>query len=1027
MKKVLKNLSLLLVACISFTLISNVKAVGSVIGSAASLSFGSSSFTRTFTFGGTGTSQSGVLTGKHSHFYQMYLNGYPALCFGLQQAARSGDVYQDTGVSIDTYSNSITMRKAYQYFINNPNDKQGFVVSQIAIWMVQFGGSPSSSEFLGYVTQAYQKFGYDIYNESVQKSMAAKVDAINGTTPYSGNLTVWVSNRIGGQPLIAPGTPNGIYACDDGTKKEEVTSCVTSYRSLHPSASVNTALSYCKTNICTVQTTCPGGKMITSGDVGECEDNNEVASSTFNYTATVGNDENVHRQYGEVENVAGLSTYCKLYCTETGTVVLPGGFGNALTSGTNVVWPTSANTKNTLQGNVFPLKFSGTKTCHLAIEDKNAPGQGCTYTPLEDYQKLYNTTTSLSRQTDVDGHTYEYVRTYEAVNKGGNYYVDQNYCGDLGTKQNSGDATYYTSNNSGYYTKYSANADSLRSSTASTAQSVQSCASDSSCHYNKCCIKSHQSKSCDITGHNCKTTTVCDKSGYASSCGNSAKYNSRVERNKTAVSNYESRVGNSINYCKSYINNFNATRNLSNEISKCFNYETVGCTGNSSTCSIYNFTAGATLNFEDTEYSYSNSVKQVDDVNYSCTNCTVASKMRNTNGTNGASAIRTFNELYTNAQMSQNITAIKSRVITVSTNNVSFEMDSPYKYVNKRTGKAATSPSEYTVDVGYSFLPLSYDNVISKKYEIGLSSITLGDTSGGTARFKASSNYVCHYTVKGTGSNDDECVCPEGTTHAGIDLFDTLKNSNGMTCADAQLKYCNDSSKTDENFPQDDKNDKYCPNDMSKKITACLNNGYTYNYCVNLICEGGLDSSYHCKNTNGVSGDMDITSCVYTKVLQGFSVSQAIDECDALVCPISGGIKIIYRTISLENPFPGKNIAKQVSGFNQDVKGRYPGTNWNSLDLVKNEILYNRGVSGSSVYKEEPLYTFVLTTDTIKRIRTYNDTRNSADGYADFTLDCKNKNSTACVSSFVHNRDYGLTSGTCASATSKNNFYTCSK
>lgn len=1040
MKKLIKNVFLVLLVMFSLSMFSENVSATSKTGK---LAIGSSSFQRTFTFSDIGNGVSGALTGKKSHFYHMYINSDSgesllALCFGLQQSARSGDTYTDTGKSVDTYGSSNYIRQAYQYYLNHKDDKEVFIVAQIAVWMVQFDAPPTShsDEYLAYVTQAYKKFGYDLTDESTLERIRNQIAAILSSAPYTGDLTVWVSDRISGQPMIAPGTAPKTYTCDDGTKQVEVMNCISQYLTDNPTATEEDAVNYCKANVCVEQVkACPGGKMKISGDVPDCEDDNSTTTATFRYTANVGTDENIHRIYGEVENVAGLSKYCKIYCTESAEATLPGGFANALTSGTKIVWPTSANTKNTLQGNVYPLKFSGTKTCHIAIEDPNSPGDGCNYTPLEDYTKVYTVVNSLHNAKDLDGTTYENVRV-----KSGDLYVGtQNkssqvvdtYCGDLGNTVNLGVATYYTAKSTGYYNIYSNGANGLRSDLKSKAESYQNCHNSDSCHYKKCCIKTEKRCHTDNGGYGrTHCSNVCVEEGHASKCGTSSDYDNRKSDYEKAKENYEKTVTNSINNCKTYITNFNASRNIQNEISKCFNYETKGCTGGSSSCSIYDFTAGATLNFNDTEYSYSNSTKQVNSVKYNCKNCTVSNKMKNLD------SIKTFSDLNTNPKMESDINSLKNRTIVVSTNDISFEMSSPYRYVNKRTGKATTSASEYTVDVGYNFLPLSYDNKTGTKYKIGLSNIYLGDTSGGTARFNDISDYVCHYEVKGTGSNDDECVCPAGTMHEGIDLFNTIKNEpNGMTCTDAQLKYCDDSSMTDEDFPQDDKEDKYCPNDMSKKITACLNNGYTYNYCLDLICYGGnssnnggkLDGTYRCKNTNGVSGAMDITSCVYTKVLQGLTVNQAIDECDALICPISGGIKIIYRTISLENPFPGKNIAKQVSGFNQDVKGRYPGSNWNSLTLVQNEILNNRKVSGSQVYKKEPLYTFVLNSDTIKAIRKYNDTRKAAGGYADFTLDCKNNNSTACVSSFVHDRTYGLTGGTCENATSKNNFYICNE
>ena len=118
--------------------------------------------------------------------------------------------------------------------------------------------------------------------------------------------------------------------------------------------------------------------------------------------------------------------------------------------------------------------------------------------------------------------------------------------------------------------------------------------------------------------------------------------------------------------------------------------------------------------------------------------------------------------------------------------------------------------------------------------------------------------------------------------------------------------------------------------------------------------------------------------------------------------------------------------------FNDDVVGRYPGTNWNDQKLVQNHILTVKRTSGtvdgSDIYNTEPLYRFELNTTTINKIREYNKQRVENGGYADFTLECRINNAKACVSeNFVHNQDLsGIVGGVCMNSTSKNDFYKCS-
>ncbi|MEG1739598.1 MAG: hypothetical protein RR266_04110, partial [Bacilli bacterium] len=126
-----------------------------------------------------------------------------------------------------------------------------------------------------------------------------------------------------------------------------------------------------------------------------------------------------------------------------------------------------------------------------------------------------------------------------------------------------------------------------------------------------------------------------------------------------------------------------------------------------------------------------------------------------------------------------------------------------------------------------------------------------------------------------------------------------------------------------------------------------------------------------------------------------------------------GNVRLIYRPISLVNPFPAINGS-----------GRKTGSNWcNDKDcskdnaIVSKYILNNRNVNydandydGSNVYtKREPMYTVVLNPAVIKQIREYN--KNNT--YDDFNLYCSDGHK--CQSEFIKEKFQGLFTGCGAS------------
>jgi hypothetical protein len=106
------------------------------------------------------------------------------------------------------------------------------------------------------------------------------------------------------------------------------------------------------------------------------------------------------------------------------------------------------------------------------------------------------------------------------------------------------------------------------------------------------------------------------------------------------------------------------------------------------------------------------------------------------------------------------------------------------------------------------------------------------------------------------------------------------------------------------------------------------------------------------------------------------------------------GIDVVYRTISLTNPFPGKN-----------GNGRTPGSNWNSSSLIKQYITNNRNLSNPEriYFDREPMYEINLTPVVIKEIRTHNRKQAAYNrgGYADFELNCGTGTGRECKSYFI--------------------------
>lgn len=363
------------------------------------------------------------------------------------------------------------------------------------------------------------------------------------------------------------------------------------------------------------------------------------------------------------------------------------------------------------------------------------------------------------------------------------------------------------------------------------------------------------------------------------------------------------------------------------------------------------------------------------------------------------------------------------------------------------------------------------DVLFDKKYSLEILDLPLGYNGRFTSELN-STPYICNYQVTTTISG--ECTCPPGTEWSETDLYGAMKDA-GKTCAEAKEIYCNNDRLTctkpdgttvdisscvgtkkdieacEKEVGCEDRNNKVCPStttyagyayESDRRYKACISGGATQQFCIDLICNCGTACEYTCPPGTDRAG-MDISSCIYEQRGNGNNLSEAQQICSKQ-CNDGGGKggNIIYRTISLENPFPSMNGDKTVSQtglstgmFNDTIKGRYPGTNWNSVTLVYNKIRNNRGYDGSAIYNEAtPLYTINLDAVAIKKIREYNKKQidNGKGGYTDFELTCTD--GAYCISKFLHNSGITKADGssildvsnsTCGNARDKSSFISC--
>lgn len=935
---------------------------------------------------------------------QLSGNGVSRVALCLDRGLRAGTTYIRSTTRVENATPAI--RKAYALAnsayggnLSNFNDDLRmlkYFLAQVVVWLSQEGIAPTNDN-IGNITGAIvgSYYAHSTMTDEIRNKILQQLrDAWNNTQPYSGQLYTYES-------LTSAGTYQRFIS------SLNLNTCPPKEGENNPTDPTD------PTNPDNPETpSCPsgGGVMKVVGSPAVCANDNKNHTGYY-YEELDMSECGTANEYGEP--VRKLGDYAYLYCKEEAVQNYPGGISSPLALGTSLVWPTSSKTLHTIWGNLYPLSYSGTKTCKIVL----------TPNTMQKENPETTLTTLLSTMNSSQYRSYDTVRQ-----NGGN--CASYYGADVQAAQNAvNDArntvSYYQNAVNSAQADYNAKkaaADSLSNSLNSARSGQSTCVSgvESYCRTQTGGTTSGAYQACVSTRRSsvCKTVddAVASYSRQLNAAGTAATQagnalgaaNNNLNNANNALNNANNRlaaVQKQMNDCNTYMNAYNGAIGVLNSISS------VASTSFDPN-DLYHFDSNTSISYDDPEYGQTYVL--TGNTNYSCDGCAGSGGTTNYGLTLAPSQIMsTFRSLY------QNIT---DRTVILEASVTYTLPDNLYYYVNKKTNKPLMNPTGDYITIGYSNLPTSYDAKVGKNYNLNIYVDSLGE-NGKFTEVANQTPYVCNYTL--TNTTTDDCVCPEGTKHAGEDLyckiFQASSSSTTMTCAEAQTLYCD----SDETFDEYCGPDKFCPNDPSMKLTSCLNNGYSYNYCADAICNNPnvLSQDYHCPKGTFNDG-MDIKPCVFANIDMGLEA--ALQYCKDTVCPYQGGIRIIYRTISLRNPFPGKNATGPTVDFSLDnIRGRYPGANWNSKTLVKNQILYNRGVEGNALYQKEPLYSFILDTATIKAIREYNEKRESSGGYADFTLDCKN--GIACLSNkFLRESQSGLVGGVCSHA-SATNFYVCSE
>ena len=258
----------------------------------------------------------------------------------------------------------------------------------------------------------------------------------------------------------------------------------------------------------------------------------------------------------------------------------------------------------------------------------------------------------------------------------------------------------------------------------------------------------------------------------------------------------------------------------------------------------------------------------------------------------------------------------------------------------------------------------------------------------------------------------DECDSPEDAKEEGRDW-----NEKHNYCCPVGTDY-NPSTGKCEGTPPPSTGDECKTEADANKLgvdwnpvaKACCAEGTTFNAETGK-CSGGNEEDPICPESECPYGCCPSGECAPMETVDGQPL-----------CPGFGARDVIYRTIDLENPFPGQNAEKRETGTNwcYFVAGSV-NCSYNN-PTVKGVITREKSgkTNGHKVYDDDHvLYEITLDARTIAAIRDYNDSHE----YDDFELECVD-NGQYCFSDFLdHEVDI---SGKC-DVNTKSAFISCDK
>lgn len=347
-----------------------------------------------------------------------------------------------------------------------------------------------------------------------------------------------------------------------------------------------------------------------------------------------------------------------------------------------------------------------------------------------------------------------------------------------------------------------------------------------------------------------------------------------------------------------------------------------------------------------------------------------------------------------------------------------------------------------------------YLNIDGKKYDfIGNSSITTNGYSSATItyEYKLDENvnkYIDIGTMKGilnpsdkTYTNDGPTIITSKGTYGNytynFDISETplnkytssssalrkIKNTSGSKynfINNIIINYTNINGNKKNNYTDSDLKNTTCPYVKYDPDDGCIGEE---DKCVDSVTCEVLDECPPSPDGNnctctGKYGCYDDGKCTPIPAPKTDGDKDVCDP-DKKVCFPD----VIYRPISLVEPFPGINGNKRI-----------PGNNWNKVIKTTDGKVYSygdyyirnrRGYKDYEIYQAEPLYVIKLDGNKIQAIRKYNDKHD----YNDFELTCINGEN--CISKFLRGaaQDFLINlidSGTCKNINNYN-FNSCIK